>query len=420
MTKVALVATNLRIIMNIEQSLLEHFYRYVAISSQSNAANSTLPSSEGQRKLAQLLAEDLRALDIPNITLLENGILIAHLPATKANATRLGFVAHLDTVDIGLSPDIKPQCMRYLGEPLCLNQSSGLTISEQTHPELGKYKGQDIIFSDGTSVLGADNKAAIAIMMTLFQDLKKSKRPHGDIYFAFVPDEEIGLRGAKALPLDLFDVEHCYTIDCCERGEVIFETFNAASAILDIEGITAHPMSAKNVLVNPNLIANDFINLLNDMGKPEQTDKRDGYFWVTDICGNQNKTKVTVAIRDFEQKNYEARKTYLESLCSFLKTKHPKAKITLSITDVYSNISQAMGDNTQALDNLYLALEHLEIPAKTIAMRGGTDGSALSAKGLFTPNFFTGAHNFHSPYEFLPIPSFIDSYRVANRLIEMA
>lgn len=406
--------------INIETTLIHSFRRYVAISSQSDASNMHLPSTPGQSELAALLQDDLNALGYTNTQLLENGILIAHLPATKNGAKTLGFVAHLDTVDVGLSGDIHPQLLSYEGEPLCLNAQTQFTISEDSHPELSKYRHQKIFFTDGTSVLGADNKAAIAVLITLAKNLKGSGEDHGDIYFAFVPDEEIGLRGAKKLPLAQFPVEHCYTIDCCERGEVIYETFNAGSATLTIEGITAHPMSAKNVLVNPNLIAMDFISMLNDMGKPEQTDRRDGYFWVTDIQGNQNRASVSVAIRDFDLDSYENRKTYLQTLATFIKSKHPKAIIDLNVEDVYGNIAQAMGDNTDALDRLYEALNRLDIPAKTIAMRGGTDGSVLSARGLFTPNFFTGAHNFHSPYEFLPVSSFVDSYRVAHQLVEMA
>lgn len=406
--------------MSLEKTLLDAFYRYIAVSSQSDENATQLPSSQGQYDLAALLCDDLNALGFPETTLLENGILIARLPGNKPDAIALGFVAHLDTVDIGLSPDIHPQLLRYEGKPLCLNSKTGFSISEKSHPSLAQYLGQEILFTDGTSVLGADNKAAISVMMALANTLSKTSLIHGDVYFAFLPDEEIGLRGAKALPLALFPVEHCYTIDCCERGEVIFETFNAASAELLIEGITAHPMSAKNVLVNPNLVAADFIHLLNDMGKPEQTQGREGYFWVTQLSGDQNKARVGVAIRDFDQTEFEERKQYLETVSAFLKAKHPKANITLNVTDVYSNISQAMGENTRALDNLYAALLTLEIPAKTIPMRGGTDGSALSARGLFTPNFFTGAHHFHSPYEFLPVPSFVDSYRVAYRLVETA
>ncbi|KEI69768.1 peptidase T [Endozoicomonas elysicola] len=406
--------------MNIEQVLVDYFHRYLAISSQSDSQATIVPSSEGQRALAIQLQNDLGAMGYDETKLLDNSTLIAHFPGNKPSAKKLGFVAHLDTVDVGLSPDIKPQQLHYSGSPLCLNKGQNIIVSEESHPELARYLGQEILFSDGTSVLGADNKAAIAVMMTLAKSLWEDPVDHGDLYFAFTPDEEIGLRGAKELPMELFPVDHCYTIDCCERGEVIHETFNAGSAVLNIEGITAHPMSAKNVLVNPNLVATDFINMLNDMGKPEQTDGREGYFWVTDIQGCQNKACVSVSIRDFDLTGYESRKQYLESLAKFLKTKHPKAVIQLSITDIYSNIAQAMGGDIEALDRLYQVLSDLEIPAKSIAMRGGTDGSALSAKGLFTPNFFTGAHNFHSPFEFLPIPSFVDSYRVAYRLMEIA
>lgn len=402
--------------MNIQQTLINNFTRYVAVSSQSDASNLAVPSSEGQRELATLLQSELIDMGYHDAELLPNSILIARIPG-EASLPKIGFVAHLDTVDVGLSAEIKPQVLHYAGEPLCLNEALGIHISEASHPELAKYRQQDILFSDGTSVLGADNKSAIAILMTLAQELSQQTAVHGDIYFAFVPDEEIGLRGAKQLDLALFPVDLCYTIDCCERGEVIYETFNAGSAKLTVDGITAHPMSAKNVLVNPNLVVADFISLLNDMGKPEQTAEREGYFWVTDIMGNQNSASAMVAIRDFDLMNYEQRKSYLMSLVDFLRIKHPKAVIELDIQDVYSNIAQAMGENTQALTRLYQVLEQLEIPAKTIAMRGGTDGSALSVKGLFTPNFFTGAHNFHSAFEFLPISSFVDSYKVARALV---
>ncbi len=402
--------------MNIQQTLIDNFLRYVAISSQSDAKNTKLPSSQGQMALAQLLASELKAMGYHEITLLDNSILIVRI-AGKANLPKIGFVAHLDTVDVGLSPDIHPQLLHYIGEPLCLNKTLNIYISEQTHPELSKYRHQDILFSDGTSVLGADDKASIAVLMTLAQELTHTNQAHGDIYLAFVPDEEIGLRGSKAMDLTLFPVDFCYTIDCCERGEVIFETFNAGSAKFTVEGITAHPMSAKNVLVNPNLIVADFISMLNDMGKPEQTEGKEGYFWVNELTGNQNRAMVGVSIRDFELSNYTKRKLYLQSLVDFLRIKHPKAKINLEITDVYRNIAQAMGEDQRALTRLYQALATLQIPAKTIAMRGGTDGSALSVKGLFTPNFFTGAHNFHSAFEFLPIPSFVDSYQVAKALV---
>ncbi len=406
----------------IQELLVNNFMTYSAISSQSDGSKSQIPTSEGQRDLAILLEKQLKSLGYEDTHLLDTGILVAKIPATHGfeNATKIGFAAHLDTVDVGLSPDVKAQILKYTGEKLFLNKDLDISIDENSHPELAKYKGQDIIFSDGTSVLGADDKAAVSVLMTMAEYLKSADLAHGDIYLAFVPDEEIGLLGAKELPLELFPVDYCYTIDCCERGEIVYETFNAATAIFDIKGITAHPMSAKNVLVNPNLIAHDLISLLRDKGLPEQTEGREGYFWVIGINGNQNTCSVTVHIRDFDSESFADRKKYLQTLKDFIQEKHSRAEISLNIIEMYSNIAQALpeeGLETKALVRLYKAFEELDIPANTIAMRGGTDGSALSVKGLFTPNFFTGAHNFHSPFEFLPIPSFIDSFKVAIKLI---
>lgn len=405
--------------MSISQSLIDAFYRYVAITSQSDAKANQVPSTQGQFELVKLLEKDLHELGFTQTQITEHGILIAKLEGNTANTKTIGFVAHVDTVDVGLSPDIKPQLLHYQGEPLCLNEELGIYVDEKSCSDLAKYKGQDILFSDGTSVLGADDKAAVSVMMTLAKEFSENQTKRGDVYFAFVPDEEIGLKGAKLMPIEAFPVDYCYTIDCSERGEVVYETFNAGQAVFDITGITAHPMSAKNVLVNPNLIANDIMNLVTSWGLPEQTEGREGYFWVVALAGDQNNTKVTIHIRDFDLTHYNLRKQYLNQIENMMKQKHPKATISLSIEDVYSNISQSMGEDTSALDNLYQALKDLDIPAKTMPMRGGTDGSALSAMGLFTPNFFTGAHNFHSKFEFLPIPSFVDSYNVAKRLVEL-
>ena len=298
---------------NLQDRLVDNFMRYLAVSSQSNPEIMTLPSTEGQMTLAQMLRDELAEMGYTT-QLFDTAILIAHIPATHPQAKAIGFVAHLDTVDVGLSPDVKPQKLRYRGEKLCLNAEQKIYIDETSHPELGSYLNQDIIFSDGTSVLGADNKAAIAVLMTLAKQLLDSDTPHGDIYLAFVPDEEVGLRGAKAISQEDFPVDYCYTIDCCERGEVVYETFNAGSATLSVAGVTAHPMSAKNILVNPNLIAADFVQLLRDHGRPEQTEGREGYFWVSGLKGNQNIAEVSVLIRDFDQDSYHQRKDYLQSV----------------------------------------------------------------------------------------------------------
>ena len=239
--------------------LTERFLRYVAVPSESNPAAGVVPSTEGQRELARLLAGELQAMGLEDIEIDEHSILTAKLPGNVSGAPAVGFVAHLDTVPVSLSPEVHPQMLHYEGGDVCLNAEKDIWLRLAEHPELADYAGQDIIFTDGTSVLGADNKAAIANVMTMLHVLSSGDRPHGEIRVAFVPDEEIGLCGSKLMDLNKFKVDFAYTIDCCAVGELVYETFNAGSVLFEIEGVTAHPMSAKGVLVNPLLVATDII-----------------------------------------------------------------------------------------------------------------------------------------------------------------
>ena len=404
------------------EALCTHFFRYLAISSQSNAGNPALPSSEGQRTLARLLGDELNALGLQNVKVNDNAIVTATLPASPGSAHTpvIGFIAHLDTVDVNLSPDIRPQIVRnYTGGDICLNERENIWLRVSEHPEIGNYIGDDIIVSDGTSVLGADNKAAIAAIMVALAELRSGKYPHPEIRIAFVPDEEIGLLGAKALDLRDFPVDFAYTIDCCALGEYCHETFNAAHARIRISGIPAHPMSAKGVLVNPILVANDLINLLDRLQTPENTAEREGYIWINGINGNQSTATLDLSIRDHDRTGFAAKKAYLHELVQFIARRHPRAELSIDITDTYANIGDAVtAENAIAIEHLIQAMHTLDIPPKPFAMRGGTDGSSLSARGILTPNFFTGAHNFHSPCEFLPLNSFEKSCRMITTLCE--
>ncbi|MFC6478380.1 peptidase T [Pseudomonas asuensis] len=402
----------------IEQQLVERFCRYVAISSQSNARSTQLPSSDGQHHLAALLAEELQQLGL-NVVVDDNAIVTAFKPGTLKAAPAVGFIAHLDTVDVGLSPDIRPQILQFTGDDLCLNKQQGIWLCVDEHPEIMPYLGQEILFSDGTSVLGADNKAAIAIIMTAMANLT-ADTSHGDLHIAFVPDEEIGLRGAKTLDLSRFPVEFAYTIDCCEAGELVYQTFNAASAHIEITGVTAHPMSAKGVLVNPLLVATDFIAYFDRQQTPECTESREGYFWFQEIEADQNRASLRMVIRDFDLDTFNARKSQIISAVEQIKKQHPKAEISCSISDTYANIANAIKNDRRAIDLAFKAMSSLGITPKVLDMRGGTDGSELSRRGVLTPNYFTGAHNFHSRFEFLPITSFELSYQVTRQLIHLA
>ncbi|MDX5627258.1 MULTISPECIES: peptidase T [unclassified Brenneria] len=404
---------------NLASQLSKRFYRYLAVTSQSDAASSTLPSTPGQHDMAKMLAEELHELGLNNIVIDGHATVTALKPGNCPDAPRIGFITHIDTVDVGLSAHIHPQTLRFTGADICLNREQDIWLRTAEHPEIMPYVGQDIIFSDGTSVLGADNKAAVTVVMTLLENLADDT-PHGDIVVAFVPDEEIGLRGAKALDLKRFDVDFAYTIDCCELGEVVYENFNAAAAEIRFTGVTAHPMSAKGVLVNPLLMAHDFISHFDRRQTPEHTDGRQGYVWFNDLTANANEAKLKASIRDFDLASFEQRKRQIAEVATTIAERYPTGKVSFTVSDTYSNISNAITDDRRAIDLLFAALDKLAIPPKVTPMRGGTDGAALSAKGLLTPNFFTGAHNFHSRFEFLPIPSFVKSYQVALNLCLLA
>ena len=401
------------------RQLTQRFFRYLAITSQSDPRATTLPTTPGQHKMAQALADELRQFGLDDIVIDEHATVTAVKKGTVPGAPRIGFITHIDTVDVGLSPDIHPQILRFTGEDLCLNSEQQIWLRVDEHPEILAYRDEEIIFSDGTSVLGADNKAAVTVVMTLLENLT-AEHKHGDIVVAFVPDEEVGLRGAKALDLSRFAVDFAWTIDCCELGELVYENFNAASAEIRFTGVTAHPMSAKGVLVNPVLMATDFMSHFDRQQTPEHTAGREGYVWFNGIHGDQNSTRLQANIRDFDLDSFNRRKQQIGEVAEKIAAQYPTARVEFTISDTYSNISNAIGEDRRAIDLMFTAIESLGITPKPTPMRGGTDGAALSAKGLLTPNFFTGAHNFHSKFEFLPLRAFEASYLTALQLCLLA
>ena len=403
----------------IKDKLVENFLKYLEIPSQSDESNKNIPSSPGQLDLGKLLSEELKDLGLVDIVINEYGVVQTRLPRRGNKLKSLGWVAHLDTVDVGLSDKIKPQIIKaYDGSDIKLNDKE--IFSTKDNPEVLTYIGEDIIFTDGSSVLGADNKAAIANIMTALWYLRENPEiDHNEINIAFVPDEEIGLRGARKIDFDRFKVDYAYTIDCCKLGELVFETFNAASGSLKIKGVTAHPMSAKGNLVNPIMIAHDFIAMLDRAKMPENTENREGYVWVTDINSDVLNLRLDFNIRNHDKEKFEASKAYLYKITDLLRERYKKAKIEIEIADVYANIADSMDEeNKIAVERLKDIYEKLKIDPKIIPMRGGTDGSFLSTVGIFTTNYFTGAHNFHSNKEFLPIDSFYKSFLVTIELMK--
>ena len=287
--------------MDKKAALLEHFLRYVAIPTQSDPKAKIVPSNPKEFELANLLAEELKAIGFENVEVSEFSVVTGKLPSNLPEGKKVpavGWCAHMDTVDCGLSPVIHPQVIKnYQGGDICLNKEKDIWMRVSEHPEVERYKGDDIVTSDGTSVLGADNKSALANVLTALSIVVEEKRPHGDIYVAFVPDEEIGLRGAKKIDFAKFPVQFAYTVDSCELGEVVYETFNAGSAELSIKGVSAHPMSSKGVLVNPVMVAHDLLNLLDRGQMPEFTELREGFILPKYIEGGPSKARIDFNIR---------------------------------------------------------------------------------------------------------------------------
>ena len=399
-----------------QTNLLNRFLKYSSIPSQSKEGVAEVPSTLGQFILAKELKKELEEMGLDSINLSSYGVLTARLKG-NGDYPKIGWICHLDTADISLSEVVHPILVEnYLEEEI--KQKNGKRITTETNPELKKHIGKDILFSDGTSVLGADDKAAISIVMEAISIIIENSLEHGDIYLAFTPDEEVGLKGAKALDLSLFPVDWAYTIDCQEKGEVVWETFNAGKATVRIEGVSAHPMSSKGVLVNPILVATDIISLLPEKQRPEKTEGKEGFIWVKGIKGDSSNAELSILIRDHDKEKYEEKKRVIEEAVKVARSNNPRAKLTLEIEDTYSNLIESMNDkNRIAVDNLKTALKINGIEEKPMAMRGGTDGSFISTKGIFVPNYFTGASNFHSTSEFWPLEDGEASLKVTLSLM---
>ena len=397
-------------------NLLNRFLKYSSIPSQSKEGVAEVPSTLGQFILAKELKKELEEMGLDSINLSSYGVLTARLKG-NGDYPKIGWICHLDTADISLSEVVHPILVEnYLEEEI--KQKNGKRITTETNPELKKHIGKDILFSDGTSVLGADDKAAISIVMEAISIIMENSLEHGDIYLAFTPDEEVGLKGAKALDLSLFPVDWAYTIDCQEKGEVVWETFNAGKATVRIEGVSAHPMSSKGVLVNPILVATEIISLLPEKQRPEETEGKEGFIWVKGIKGDSSNAELSILIRDHDKEKYENKKTVIEEAVKVARSNNPRAKLTLEIEDTYSNLIESMNDkNRIAVNNLKAALKINGIEEKPMAMRGGTDGSFISTKGIFVPNYFTGASNFHSTSEFWPLEDGEASLKVTLSLM---
>ena len=378
-------------------NLLERFLKYVSIDTTSNSEISTMPSTPEQRILASLLYEELKDMKIEDIYYDSSNCYVYAMLDGNVDAASVGFVAHLDTSEYSKGDNIKPNIIKnYDGKDIKLD--NGNVIKVEDNPELKEKIGKTIITTDGTTLLGADDKAGIAEIMSMLQHYNNTNEPHGDIYVCFTPDEEIG-KGTEKLDYVIFNPEYAYTVDGEYLGEFSYENFNAALVQIDIKGIPTHTGMAKNKMLNAVRLATT-INELLPKNYPENTEGHEGFIHLEKIDGNVESCEVTYLIRDFDKKEYEKKKELFREIVKELNKKYPDA-IKLRITDQYINMYEKIKDNTKFIDVTKEAIEELGIDVLEIPIRGGTDGTDISYNGIPCPNIGTGSHNFHSVYEYV-------------------
>lgn len=382
------------------ENVEEKFLRYVQVDTPSDEENfGNTPSTDCQKNLAQMLCAELKALGL-EAEVTEHAYVYSCIPANCAAKHSIGFIAHIDTVDKPSGLGVKPMVHKnYPGGDICLSMGK---ISPENFPELHKLKGQDIITSDGTTVLGADDKAGIAEIMALAEELVAHPEiKHGKIGIAFTPDEEIG-HGAKLFDVKKFGCDFAYTVDGEELGEITYETFNGACFDLDISGVNIHPGQAKGRMLNAAIVANEFINALPATERPETTEGREGYYFITEISGGVESCSVHGIIRDHDRRKFEERKAYVSAQVDGL-NKIYGGKIAFKMRDQYYNCAEVILPHGHLIDNAKIAMEEAGVEPLIFPIRGGTDGSSLSFMGLPCPNICTGGHNAHGLNEYVSV-----------------
>ncbi len=389
-------------------TLVDRFLQYVKFDTQSDELTNMTPSTPGQMKFAEYLKGELEELGLSDITLDDNGYLFATLPSNLPAGTTVptvGFIAHLDTSPDMSGRHVAPRIVEnYDGGDIVLNSATGITLSPADFPELTRYKGQDIIVTDGNTLLGADDKAGIAEIISAMDYLiHHPEIKHGDIRVGFNPDEEIGL-GAHKFDVERFGCDFAYTMDGGEIGELEFENFNAAVARVTFAGRNVHPGYAKHKMINSMRIANQFVIMLPRWETPEHTEDYEGFYHLISMEGTVEKTTLTYIIRDHDRDRFERRKKELEHLARKINHEYPGC-CTIEIKDQYYNMREKIEPVLHIIDIAMEAMRRNDIEPKVQPIRGGTDGAQLSFKGLPCPNIFAGGLNFHGRYEYVPVPS---------------
>ena len=402
-------------------NIVERFLKYVSFDTQSADETGITPSTEKQWALARYLQNELTELGLEDIVLDDNGYLYATLPAnTDAAIPTIGFIAHMDTSPDCSGENVQPRIVRnYDGQDIVLDEAAGIVTTTKKFPELLDHVGEDIIVTNGHTLLGADDKAGIAEIVQAMAYLKEHPEiKHGRIRVAFNPDEEIGL-GAHKFDVERFGGEWAYTMDGGELGELEFENCNAASARVEITGVSVHPGYAKDKMINAARVATEFAALLPECETPEHTVEYEGFYHLIGMEGSVEHASLTYIIRDHDRQKFEARKAYIQPVADLLTTKYGEGVVKVTLNDQYYNMRQQVEPVMHIIDIATEAMQACGVTPRVRAIRGGTDGAQLSFKGLPCPNIFAGGLNFHGPHEFLPIPSLEKASEVVVKICEL-
>ncbi|MBW1297449.1 peptidase T [Aquimarina litoralis] len=404
-----------------KKHIIDRFISYVTIDTESDPNSDTTPSSKKQWDLANKLVEELKSIGLKDVTIDENAYIMATLPSNVDHeVATIGFISHFDTTPDFTGANVNPQIIEsYDGKDIVLNEKENIILSPDYFEDLKLYKGQTLITTDGTTLLGADDKAGIAEIVSAMEYLiQHPEIKHGKIRVGFTPDEEIG-RGAHKFDVEKFGAEWAYTMDGSQIGELEYENFNAAGATVTIKGKIVHPGYAKGKMINSMYIAQDFINSLPRLETPEHTSGREGFFHLHTMNGEVEETKLHYIIRDHDKEHFEARKEMMSKLGDELNRQYGKDVINVEIKDQYYNMKEKVEPVMHIVDIAEDAMKQLGITPLIKPIRGGTDGSQLSYMGLPCPNIFAGGHNFHGRYEYVPVESMIKAVEVIVKIAEL-
>ena len=401
--------------------IVNRFLKYVSFDTQSDEASSSTPSTEKQFRLAEYLVEELRAVGLEEVEMDAQGYVYATLPSNVEHAVpTIGFIAHIDTSPDASGANVQPRIVQnYDGTNIVLDAEAGIVTAVEKFPELLRHVGEDLIVTDGHTLLGADDKAGIAeIVSAMAYLVQHPEVKHGRVRVAFNPDEEIG-RGAHQFDVERFGCEWAYTMDGGEVGELEFENFNAASARIDITGVSVHPGFAKDKMVNAARLATEFVQKMPAAEVPEATTGYEGFFHLTGLSGSVERATLNFIIRDHDRERFEARKAMLRGLVQGMNLKYGYEAIALQLDDTYYNMREKVEPVMHIIEIAREAMEAAGVEPQIKAIRGGTDGAQLSFMGLPCPNVFAGGLNFHGPHEFLPIPNLKKACEVVINIVRL-